>query len=98
MKKLSKTIFFCLLVGATFAQKNNAPTVEEMQREMLEMQRRLLQQFQQIAPNNPSFSMPEWNMDTTFSFRIDTLFGGDGMGRSFFFSPFGQDTTFLARF
>ncbi len=69
-----------------------------MQREMLEMQRKIFQQFQQMSPDNPAFAMPDMRWDTTFSFHFDTLIDGNSMSRSFFFSPFGQDTSFMRGF
>lgn len=98
MKLLSKIILFCFLAGPVFAQTKKEPTLQDIQQEMLEMQRRFFQQFQQDSPDDPANANPQFKWDTTFTFRFDTLSDGQRIGRSFFFSPFGQDTTFMRGF
>lgn len=98
MKFFIKTTLFCLLATPIFAQKTpKEPTQKDIQREMLEMQRQIMEQFKNMSPDGSAFSMPEFKWDTTFSFRFDTLFDG-GAGGQFFFSPFGQDTAFFRNF
>lgn len=98
MKPYIQVFIFCLLAGPVFSQKKDAPTIQDIQRQMQEMQRQLFQQFDQMSPGH-SFSMPEFKWDTTFSFNFDTtIIGGDGMGSRFFFAPFGQDTSAMRDF
>lgn len=100
MQLLSKTILFCLAALPVFAQTKKEPSMQDFQREMLDMHRRLFEQFNHISPENPGFSMPEWKWDTTLSFKIDTFYGDQGTGFSqrFFLSPFGRDSNFLNDF
>lgn len=96
MKQLTKVVLLCLLAVPVFSQTQKDPSFQEMQQRMLEMQRQLMQQFQQM--DGGAFSMPEFKWDTTYSFQFDTLIGSDGMSGSFFFSPFGQDSSFMQDF
>ncbi|MEY3194327.1 MAG: hypothetical protein RIQ78_424 [Bacteroidota bacterium] len=94
MKALSPIIFFALLTCAAFAQTNKQqPSLQDFQREMREMQQQLIQQFQQFSPDLPG----EWKIDTSFSFRFDTLMNGE-MSSKFFSAPFGRDTALLHNF
>ena len=94
MKAFTQTLLFCLMMGQVLAQTQKEPSLQDFQRQMLEMQRQMLQQFQQLSPGGSS----GWDLDTTFSFQFDSLFGNQGMGQRFFFSPFGQDTSFMPDF
>jgi hypothetical protein len=94
MKWLTSTMLFCFLTASAWAQTKKAPSLQDMQRDMQEMQRQLWQQLQQ-TPGGGSFALPEWKWDTTFSFQFDTIMGDQGFSQQFFFSPFGQDTSFF---
>src|SRR5690349_12673221 len=96
MKFLPFTVLLLLAMPA-FAQTSKQPTFEDLQREMEAMQHRLFERLQLDGPADSTFALPEWKWDTTFSFRFDSLPGGQGGGQ-FFFSPFGPDTTFLQDF
>lgn len=98
MKQIPFFLLCCLLSGSVFAQTKKDPSVQDIQQQMLEMQRQLMQQFQQMSPGGNGFAMPEFKWDTTFSFSFDTLMGGNSRSSRFFFSPFGQDTSFLQGF
>lgn len=91
-------LFCCLLAGSALGQTKKEPSMQDIHQQMLEMQRQLMQQFQQMSPGGNGFAMPEFQWDTTFSFSFDTLIGGNGMRSQFFFSPFGQDTAFMRGF
>jgi hypothetical protein len=98
MKCFFKTILFLLLAGPVFAQTPREPSIQDLQRQMLEMQRQMLQQLQEFSPDNLGFSMPQFQWDTTFSFSFDTLINGGSGSTRFFFSPFGSDSTFMRHF
>jgi hypothetical protein len=95
MKQVSNILFFCLLAAPGFAQTKKQPSMQDIQREMREMQQQLIQQFQQFSPD---LDLPgDWKIDTSFSFRFDTLLDGD-MTSKFFSTPFGKDTAFIRNF
>ncbi len=98
MKKISLFFLCCMLAGSAIGQTKKDPSVQDIQQQMLEMQRQLMQQFQQMSPGGNGFAMPEFKWDTTFSFSFDTLIGGNGRGSGFFFSPFGQDSASMRGF
>ena len=94
MRILSVTLLFLFSVG--FCQKAAAQSqslsFEELQRQMLELQRRMMQQLQSSPFDNRGFAMPQ-GRDTTYYFHFDTTFDGGGMSQFFRFSPFGSDST-----
>ncbi len=99
MKHTTFLFSLCLLLaGTALGQTKKEPSFQDIHQQMLEMQRRMMQQFQQMSPGMNGFSMPEFSWDTTFSFRFDTLIEGNGMSSRFFFSPFGSDSTFMRGF
>lgn len=66
----------------------------EMQRRMMDMQRQMMQQLQDMSRGGSMRAQ----MDSSFFFRFDTTFGGDsGHGGFHFFrsSPFGADSTHM---
>ena len=89
------TVFFLMLFAAALpggaaAQGRERPTIDQLQRRMLEMHRQMMQEFQ----NNPFFSQ-EFTLpgadSSSFFFRIDTTFSGPGDAQSFFRAfPFGD--------
>lgn len=87
---LSMLIFSLAPCHQAVAQ-NTPPSFREMERQMLEMQQRLMEQFRNSPFNDPNFAMPQW--DTTFFFRFDTTIEGGNMSHFFHFSPFGADST-----
>lgn len=83
-------LFLTTFAGQTSAQ--DFPTFEDLQRQMREMQRQMMEQLRNNPLNNLDFAVPRW--DTTFQFRWDTTFEGGNFSRQFFqFSPFGNDST-----
>ena len=76
MKPLSNVILICFIAGPLFAQTQKGQSFQDIQQEMLEMQRRFLQQFEQLSPGNQAFTLPEGSWDTTFTFRFDTTIDG----------------------
>ncbi len=98
MKQITFFFLCCLLTGSALGQTKKDPSMQDIQQQMLEMQRQLMQQFQQMSPGGNGFAMPEFKWDTTFSFSFDTLIGGNRRSSGFFFSPFGQDTASMHGF
>lgn len=88
LKSLTVTL---LLFAAGPAPAQDFPTFEELQRQMREMQRQMMEQLQNTPFSDPNFAMPQW--DTTFQFRFDTTFEGGNMSQFFHFSPFDSDST-----
>lgn len=97
--KAMRTLFptaLLLFFSIVFCEKTTAQTqprsFEELHNRMLEMQRRMMEQFRNSPFNDPNFAVPQW--DTTFQFRFDTTFEGGNWSQQFFhFSPFGSDST-----
>lgn len=84
MTRLLITVFAALALNTALAQQD---PFAEMQRRMLDMQRRMMQQLQGGSWGNGSLQQ-----DTSFFFRFDTSFsteGGSGRMQFFRSSPFG---------
>ena len=85
------SIAFCPKAAA------QTPSFEELHRQMLEMQRQMMEQLRNSPFHDPNFALPQW--DTTFQFRFDTTFEGGRFSQHFFhFSPFGNDSTMRGDF
>lgn len=84
-------LFFSLFFCEKSSAQTQSPSLDDLQRQMLEMQRQLMEQLRNSPFNDPNFAVPQW--DTTFFFRLDTTFEGGSMSQFFRFSPFGNDTT-----
>ncbi|MBK7936437.1 MAG: hypothetical protein IPJ82_04850 [Lewinellaceae bacterium] len=93
---LSLLLFFSFAFCQNSSAQNQTPSLEELQQRMLELQRQMMQQFQNSPFNDPGFAMPQW--DTTFYFHFDTTFEGGNMSHFFQFSPFGGDSTLRGNF
>jgi hypothetical protein len=79
----------CLLAQLAVAQQQRqAPSLQDLQREMLDMQRRMFEQFERGGFGNNLFAFPE-GRDSAFFFHFDTTFSGNGFSGSFRFGPFG---------
>ena len=91
MKILIKTILFCSLSSVIVAQTQQEPSLQDIQRELSEMQRRMFDGFKQQDMLSRGFSNPGFQWDTTFTLRLDTL-SLDGWSGKYFLSPFGQDS------
>ncbi|MCB0523494.1 MAG: hypothetical protein R3A50_15105 [Saprospiraceae bacterium] len=95
MKYLFSITLFCLAGSSVFAQTDNKSSEKDFQQQMQEMQQQLMEQFQKLGLDNMSFSFPDNLWDSTYSFHLDTFIDGERMGSHFFFSPFGQDSSFF---
>lgn len=97
MKKVIGSLFLVgsFLCIAQQADAQTRPSLADMQREMADMQRRLMQQMQHAFDG---FDTPKGG-DSSYYFHFDTTIIGDGSGSSFFhFSPFGSDSTMQGSF
>lgn len=83
-------LFFAICHSAAAQNKQQQPFFEDFERQMLEMQQRLMDQFRNSPFNDRGFANPQ--RDTTFQFRFDTTFEGGSMSQFFRISPFGLDT------
>ena len=78
------TTVFCLILAnvSLHAQKSKSPTLEDLQRQMMEMQKQMLQELGGMFKDSDG-DMMKW--DTTFNFQFDTSQGSqDGQSGSFF--------------
>jgi hypothetical protein len=92
MQRVVFVLFALFFVGQLAAQQ---PSMAELQRQLLEMQRRMFQDLQSSPFGGPDFALPQW--DSTFQFRFDTTFE-DGSAMQFFrFSPFDVQVDSLSR-
>ena len=82
---------FVLAICAPAKAQNTPPSFQDMERQMLEMQKQLMEQLRNSPFGDPGFALPQW--DTTFQFRFDTTFEGGNLSQFFHFSPFGSDST-----
>jgi hypothetical protein len=89
MQKLLTALLFFTALQAVTAQTN--PSLQDMQRRMLEMQKQLMQELQNNGMGGSFFSFP--GGDSTYTFRFDTTITGDNFSGSFHFGPFGGDST-----
>ena len=93
MTRLILVFFAALTLSPALAQQDRMPSFVEMQRRMMDMQQRMIQQLQ----DGGSWGNGSFRQDTSFFFQFDTTFSGDmgSGGRMHFFrsSPFGNDTT-----
>lgn len=90
MRTLRLMLFVALLGAiAPGAQGQNMPSMDEMQRQMLDMQQRLMQELR----NNP-LTNGEILKDTTFFFRLDTTFDRGSAQFFQFGTPGGGDDVF----
>ena len=112
MKNCKMLLFFvfaaALLTAGRGAAQSGFSDFAEMQKRMLELQRKMMQEFQR-HPFGGLFDFEEGLSDSTYSFfKFDTSFSSDGKGayfkfdtsfsdgsamHFFRFSPFGNDTT-----
>lgn len=83
--------FFVLTLGQKVFAQTESPSFRDMERQMQELQRQLMDQLRNNPFNDPNFAMPQW--DTTFFFHFDTTFEGGNMSHFFRFSPFDSDST-----
>lgn len=90
MKKLSFALLF-LLVASTISAQQKSPSFEELERQMLEMQRQLLQEFRNNPFGGNLFAFPD--NDSSYTFRFDTTIVGDNFSGTFRFGPFSGDST-----
>ena len=93
--KYFRTVFSVLILSLSLctvadAQNTPQPFFEDFERQMLQMQQRLMDQFRNSPFNDPGFARPQG--DTSFHFRFDTTFEGGSMSQFFRISPFGIDT------
>ncbi len=91
MKKVITSLFLlgALFLGAQQANAQTRPSLADLQREMADMQRRLMQDMQRAFDN---IDTPQEG-GSSYYFHFDTAIIGDGSGSSFFhFSPFGSDS------
>lgn len=109
-KALLFLVFMAVLLTADHsAAQSGFSDIAEMQKRMLELQRRMMQEFQRNSFGD-LFSFPgDQSADSTFSFfKFDTTFSSDGNGsyfkfdttysdgsamHFFRFSPFGNDSS-----
>jgi hypothetical protein len=92
---MRRVIFFLLAVFCAGQAAAQQPSMAELQRQLLEMQRRMFQDLQGSPFGDPDFALPQW--DTTFQFRFDTTFE-DGEAMQFFrFSPFDVQVDSLSQ-
>lgn len=90
MRTLRSMLFIALLGAiAPDAQAQTMPSFEDMQRQMLDMQERLMQELRSNPLSNGS-----WMSDTTFFFRIDTTFDGGSAQFFRFGTPGGSNDMF----
>ena len=82
-------LFFLIAVGVAAQQKS--PTLENLERQMLELQRQMIQEFNRNPFGGGFFTFPE--TDSSYTFRFDTTITGDNFSGSFHFGPFGGDST-----
>ncbi len=89
--RILRLMLFVALLGAIVpgAQGQNMPGFDEMQRQMLEMQQRLMQDLR----SNP-LTNGEMLKDTTFFFRFDTMFDNGSAQFFQFGTPGGSDDMF----
>lgn len=90
---MKKASLLLLLLGAAtiVSAQQKSSTLEQLERQMLEMQRQLLQEFQNNPFGGGLFAFP--GKDSSYTFRFDTTFTGDNFSGSFHFSPFSGDST-----
>lgn len=92
MTRLLLVFFAALTLSPALAQQpDRMPSFAEMQRRMMEMQQRMMQQLRDGSFGQNGFS----RQDTSFFFQFDTTFSTEGgSGRMHFFrsSPFGSDS------
>ena len=84
-------LIFALVCVRPASAQSNAPSFEDIERQMMEMQRRMMEQLRNGSFDQPNFAMPQG--DTVFQFRFDTTFDGGNMSQFFRFSPFGSDSS-----
>ncbi|MCC6413712.1 MAG: hypothetical protein IT270_18840 [Saprospiraceae bacterium] len=86
-----RLMLFVALFGAVMpgAQGQSMPGMDEMQRQMLDMQQRLMQELRNSPLTNGSLFS-----DTTFFFRLDTTFENGSAQFFQFGTPGGSDDMF----
>ncbi len=90
MKKLPFALLFLLVAGAISGQQK-PPSFEDLERQLLEMQRQLMQEFQKNPFGGGLFTFPE--NDSSYTFRFDTTIVGDNFSGTFRFGPLSGDST-----
>ena len=95
LSAFSLLIFISVCAPAATAQRTD-PTFEELHRQMMEMQRQLMEELRQSPFNNLGFATPKG--DSTFFFRFDTTFDGGSVSQFFHFSPLHSDSTMRGNF
>ena len=90
MKKIPFAGLLLLLTISVSAQQKS-PTFEQLQREMLELQRQMMQEFRNNPFGGGMFTFPEG--DSSYTFRFDTTITGDNFSGTFRFGPFSGDST-----
>ena len=90
MKKLPFALLFLLAAGAVSGQQKS-PAFDDLERQLLEMQRQLMQEFQKNPFGGGLFTFPE--NDSSYTFRFDTTIVGDNFSGTFRFGPFSGDST-----
>lgn len=89
---IMKHFFLACLMGiATFGQVSaqTEPSLDDIQSQMEQMQQQMMQMFG--IDSSQVFTMPFEGMDTTFFFKSDTSFLGNGFGGFFRSNPLGLD-------
>jgi len=90
MRKIPFVLLFLLVSGAVSGQQKS-PSLENMERQLLEMQRQLMQEFQKNPFGEGLFAFPE--NDSSYTFRFDTTIVGDNFSGTFRFGPLSGDST-----
>lgn len=90
MKKIPFALLLFLLTHALSAQQKSS-AFQDLERQMQELQRQLLQEFQNNPFGGGLFAMPE--NDSSYTFRFDTTITGDNFSGFFHFGPFSGDSS-----
>ncbi len=90
MKKASLLLLLLGAVAIVSAQQKS-PALEQLERQMLDMQRQLIQEFHNNPFGGGLFAFPD--QDSSYTFRFDTTFTGDNFSGSFHFGPFSSDSS-----
>jgi hypothetical protein len=100
MKCTTLTLLCCLLAMPIFAQTQQDTSTRDLEREMAGVRQRMQEMLQKLSRDFSLFPEPDWKMDTTFSFHLDTIFGngGSGFDQRFFTLPFGLDESEFQEF
>lgn len=100
MNRTTLTLLCCLLAMPLFSQTQQDTSARDLEREMVGVRQRMQEMLQKLSQDFSPFPKPDWKMDTTFSFHLDTIFGngGSGFDQRFFTLPFGLDESAFQEF